>query len=339
MKEIVWSRVIKAVSKKRIINALKVIASFGFSTLARKRVVWGLPIVLTVEPTVLCNLRCPECFTGMGRIHRETNMLSLELFRSLLDQVGDYVWYLLLYNQGEPFFHPHFLEFIELAKQRNIYVTTSTNGHFFNDNAFVQEFIESGIDSIIISLDGADAETYSKYRCQGNFNQVIEGIERLITIRNQRHSRTPAVFIQCLVMRQNEQQMQQMKNLAGDLKVDRLLFKTLQLERHDRGEELLPENPRWQRYQIGNEKRNIKNHAHKGCARLWYSSVMLSDGRIVPCCFDKNGQFSVGAITGNTSFKQIWKSDAYSKFRRKIQQGRNGIEICQNCTQNQKVYL
>lgn len=339
MKEILWSRVIKAASGKRILNSLKVVTASGLSAITKKSFIWGVPFILTVEPTVLCNLHCPQCVTGIGKVNREQNSLSLNCFENIIEQIGDKIWYLLLYNQGEPFLNPHLINLINIAKRKRIYVTTSTNGHFLTDEDNVQKLVASGLDTIIISLDGADAETYLKYRQGANFQQVISGIKKLVKMRDRFNSRTPKILVQCLVMKHNEDQLAQIRELVHDLKADRLLLKTFQIESRDSGEHFLPNNPKWRRYQIKGETIDIKNPLKNRCSRLWYSTVILSDGRIVPCCFDKNGEYAFGVLTQKTKIEKIWKSDAYNKFRTRILQRQESIRICHNCTQNQKVFL
>lgn len=338
-KEIAWGRVFRAASAKRILNGIQSLVGLTLSTITRKSLVWGVPPILTIEPTVQCNLRCLECITGIGKVQREPVDLSLDTFKQIIEEIGDRIWYLLLFNQGEPLLHLDLLEFIRLAKQQRICIATSTNGHFFFDENFVGQFIASGIDVVIISLDGADPETHASYRQGGNFQLVVRGIEKLVSIRNRLQSTTPKIFIQCLVTRQNEHQLERIKNLAKELGADRLLPKTIQLESSENAHILLPSQPAWRRYRIEHEAIKLSNHRKKGCARLWYSSVILSDGRIVPCCFDKNGRYAVGNLTKTTSFSQRWKSNGYHQFRANILKGTEAIGICQNCTQNQKVYL
>lgn len=338
-KEIVWSRVIKAASLKRVFNCLKAITAFGLSTILKRSVVWGVPVVLTVEPTARCNLLCPQCATGMGEVTRERSSLDLTIFKNIIKQLGDQIWYLLLFNQGEPFLNSSLIEFIEIAKRQRIYVTTSTNGHFLSNKDFVQNLVKSGLDTIIISLDGVDQESYGKYRKGGNFQQVIDGIKNLISIRNDFNFKTPEVLVQCLVMKHNENQLDHMKQLAVELKIDRLLFKTFQVETREDGLPFLPDNPDWRRDHYQSDKAHSNNFSKNRCFRLWYSTVILSDGRIVPCCFDKKGEYNFGNINQKMKIEQIWKSDGYNKFRNRIIQKQRSIGICQNCTENQKVYL
>jgi len=339
MKEIIGNRLIKAASLKRITNSIKVLSSLAISIISKKSNVWGVPIVVTVEPTVLCNLRCPQCVTGMGRIKREQHYFDLNLFKQVIEQIGDKLWYLLLYNQGEPFLNPNLVDFIKIAKQKRIYVTTSTNGHFLTDKDFIRTLVKSGLDTIIISLDGADSATYLTYREGGNFERVIDGIKQLIQLRNQLSCSTPKVIVQCLVTRYNEMQREQFIKLTNELNVDRLLFKTFQIESQETGLQFLPKNSNLRRYAIDNEQIANKKSIQKICPRLWYSTVILSDGSIVPCCFDKKGKYSFGNIAKVGSINQVWKSDAYNKFRERILQRRGSFGICKNCTQNETIYL
>ena len=122
MKEIEWSCVLKSASPKRIFNVLKALTSFGMSKIYKKSIVWGKPFIVTIEPTIDCNLKCPQCLTGIGKVRRQEKLFNFQLFTQIIDEFGDYIWYLLLFNQGEPFLNPLLLDFIRLAKQKNIYI-------------------------------------------------------------------------------------------------------------------------------------------------------------------------------------------------------------------------
>ena len=338
MKEIIWQQVIKSGSKKRFLNLIKSLTSLVIANFSEKKIIFGIPPVLTIEPTAVCNLRCPQCLTGLGKLQRDESFLPFELYKKVIDEIGDELWYLLLYNQGEPFLHPQFIEMVRLAKKKRIYVTTSTNGHFFADETSVKKLIDSGIDSIIVSLDGADAATYSEYRRGGDFAAVVEGIRRLIKARNAMKSKTPYILIQCLITKSTEKQLAEVKKLARSLRVNRVLFKTFQVEDENTAAQFLPENAKWRRYDFAASEGRLLHPKVKGpCHRLWYSTVILSDGRVVPCCFDKNGNFSFGNIQ-NATLKEIWTSDEYQQFRKAVRKKSESIPICQNCSRAQKVF-
>lgn len=339
MKEIFWRPLFRSASLPRFMNAIKLAMALAISSVMRKSVVWGVPAVLTVEPTALCNLRCPQCLVGLGRVIRQRKILDFDLYKNMLDQIGHRLWYLLLFNQGEPFLHPQLIELIRYAKRFGIYVTTSTNGHFLTDAHQLSALVESGLDAIIVSVDGSDAISYSAYRQNGDFQRVIDGVARLIHVRTQLHKSTPKLLLQCLVTKHSEHQMPAMRQLADRLHVDRLLFKTLQIENSETAAQYLPEQPAWRRnrQQIGT---NCRKNSLKGkCWRLWYSAVLLSDGRLVPCCFDKNALYNYGQLCPAHHFKSIWKSDASHQFRTTILHQQHTIAICDNCSAHQKVYF
>lgn len=337
MNEIIWTSVARAATATRLINVVKNFASLTLSILLKKSILWGAPSVLHIEPSVCCNLSCPQCLAGLKKIQRNESFISLELYKKIIAEAGDKIWYLLLYNQGEPFLHDNLLEMIQIARRRRIYVITSTNGHFFNDSEFVENFIVSGINAVIISLDGADAETYRHYRKGGNFEMVHAGVKRLVECRKRLGLAYPKIMLQFLVTRKNEHQLGSMKRLAACLKVDRLLIKSIQIEQPQTADEYLPSNPGWRRYDFFEDRIALKNQNHF-CHRLWYSAVVLSDGRVVPCCFDKNSVFTLGNAK-QSSPSSIWKSSAAMKFRNMIIQNGATLDICRNCTENQKTFL
>src|SRR4051794_9604801 len=159
---------------QRAWNAIKVVCSYYVSKWTRKPVQWGYPISISIEPTTSCNLRCPECPSGLRSFTRPTGMMKKELFESVVTQLAPSLSYLIFYFQGEPYLHPHLLEMIKLASVKKIYTATSTNAHYLSDEA-AKETVESGLDRLIISLDGTTQESYQSYRIGGKLDKVIEG--------------------------------------------------------------------------------------------------------------------------------------------------------------------
>lgn len=339
MRRVKLFQIIRAVTARRLLNAAKVLSSFLLSELIRNPVVWGLPFILTIEPTNLCNLHCPQCHTGSGRMNRKPGRMNLKDFKRIIDELGDYLFYLLLYFQGEPYLNEHLFDFIRYVKQRRIYTITSTNGHFLAEDKAVEETITSGLDSILISLDGADQEVYSRYREGGDFQQVVKGISLLVEKKIHLQSKTPEIYLQFLIMRHNEGQIGRMRELVRELRVNGLLLKTLQLEDPAQAQELLPETERYRRYRSQGGELQIKNKLRNSCHRLWTSSLVTWEGEILPCCFDKDGRYSFGRLSQASGFPAIWKSDGYLDFRRRILTDRKSIDICNNCTQGLKIYV
>ena len=147
----------RKVSFRKAINALKVLISYYRSKWTGRPYQWGLPISISIEPTTSCNLRCPECPSGLRQFTRPTGMLKNDFFRQTVDQLEDSLLYLIFYFQGEPFLNPQFLDMVRYASDRGIYTATSTNAHYLKDEV-ARKTVESGLDRLIISIDGTTQE-------------------------------------------------------------------------------------------------------------------------------------------------------------------------------------
>ena len=338
MKEIALTRLIRTITFRRLANAALASGSFFISKLLRKPIVWGTPFILTVEPSSLCNLKCPQCTVGADELTRDQGLLDFETYRRLLNEIGDNIFYLMLFNQGEPFLHLRLLDFIRLAKEKNIYVSISTNGHFLENEGDVRQLMESGLDMLIISLDGADKQTYSKYRTGGDFQKVIEGLQTLFRIKIEMQQRSPEIALQFLVMRHNQDQVPLMKVLAARYGIRRLLLKSVQVEDVAAAQKFLPADESFHRYELSDARLELKANLNAACPRLWTSTVLLSDGSIAPCCFDKDGDYPMGTITCDSTFTHLWRSPDYQRFRKRILKRRHSVEICRNCTQGLKIF-
>ena len=327
-----WINFLKKLTFKKIVNYLILKISYFLSVLSHKPVVFGYPAVATVEPTNLCNLRCIECPAGTGSMTRSKGNLNISLFKSFIDDLSPCLSYLMLYFQGEPLLHPQFTELIQYASHKKVYTSVSTNGHHLNREN-VMRIIESGLDRIIISLDGTDQESYQQYRLGGDFKRVLQGIVNLVQIKKETKSRIPIIILQFIVMSHNENQINDVKALGEKLEVGKTVIKSLQIYDLKKNLDLLPSNSRFSRYKVNkNREAIIKNLLRNKCRRLWHTMVMLKDGCIVPCCFDKDGQYVIGKYP-DSSMNDIWKGEQFSNFRQKILNSRKNIQMCCNCTE------
>jgi len=322
---------------KRIKNAFLVLFSFYYSRLLKKPHVLGLPVSISFEPTTSCNLRCPECPSGLRSFTRPTGMLEAKLFENVISQMKDHLTYLTFYFQGEPYLHPDFLSMVKFAKSHKIYTATSTNAHYLNeDNA--KKTVESGLSRLIISIDGTTQETYQSYRVGGHLNKVIEGTKNIIKWKKELKSQTPHVIFQFLVVKPNEHQIDEVYALAQELGVDEVRLKTAQIYDYEDGSSLMPDNSKYSRYyKDSSGKYKIKNSLDDGCWKMWHSCVITWDGKVVPCCFDKDAQHQLGSLQVNT-FREVWFGRSYNNFRQQLFKSRSQIEMCKNCTEGTKVW-
>ncbi|WP_234734402.1 SPASM domain-containing protein [Tellurirhabdus bombi] len=325
------------VTPKRAWNALKVLSSYYESKRTGKSVHRGLPIALSFEPTTSCNLRCPECPSGLRSFTRPTGMLPEDLFKRTIDELADTLLYLIFYFQGEPYLHPQFLDLVGYAHQKGIYTATSTNAHYLTD-ANARKTVESGLDRLIISIDGTTQEVYQQYRVGGKLHKVIEGTKNILKWKKELKSRTPHVIFQFLVVRPNEHQIDDVKRLAKELGVDEVALKTAQIYDYEEGSDLIPTIDKYARYARQSDgKYTIKNTLDGHCWKMWHSCVITWDGLVVPCCFDKDAHHRLGDLKEQT-FKQLWQSEPYHDFRQALIRSRSEIEMCKNCTEGTQVW-
>lgn len=322
---------------RRLLNISKVLGSYYYSKYTRKAVQWGLPISVSFEPTTSCNLRCPECPSGLRSFTRPTGMLQRELFNRFVDEVHKDITYMIFYFQGEPYLNRGFLDMVKYASDRNIYTATSTNAHYLKDEV-ARKTVESGLDRLIISIDGTTQETYQSYRVGGKLEKVIEGTKNIVKWKKELRSSTPHIIFQFLVVKPNEHQMDDVIKMGEDLGVDEVKFKTAQVYDYENGNELIPTKEKYSRYKKqADGTYKIKNKLLNHCWKLWHSCVITWDGKVVPCCFDKDADHRLGDLQSQ-DFKTLWKGDLYYKFRASVVKSRKEIDICTNCTEGTKVW-
>ncbi|MDH5475973.1 MAG: SPASM domain-containing protein, partial [Cyclobacteriaceae bacterium] len=144
---------------------------------------------------------------------------------------------------------------------------------------------------------------------------------------------------QFLVVKPNEHEIEEVKQLGKELGVDKVAFKTAQIYDYENGSPLIPDNQRYSRYKFDSSKGKffIKNSFFNHCWKMWHSCVITWDGKVVPCCFDKDAHYVLGNLT-TESFKSVWGNDNYINFRKSLIKGRSEIEMCKNCTEGTKVW-
>ncbi len=307
------------------------------SRVTKKPSHWGMPLSISFEPTTSCNLRCPECPSGLRSFTRPTGMLEEALFKKTIDELASTLLYLIFYFQGEPFLNTKFLELVKYAATKKIYTATSTNAHYLND-AVAKKTVESGLDRLIISIDGTTQETYQSYRIGGKLEKVIEGTKNIIKWKKALKSKTPHVVFQFLVVKPNEHQIAEVQKLADELGVDEVGLKTAQIYDYKNGSDLIPTIDQYSRYKKNSDgSYSIKNKLLNHCWKMWHSCVITWDGKVVPCCFDKDAHHRLGDVS-QEPFSKLWKNDDYKTFRASLLKSRTEIEMCKNCTEGTKIW-
>lgn len=322
---------------RKILNWIRVEASVG----VKPAKPWGWPTHLQIEPTTLCNLRCARCHVTEG-MNRPAGHMELDLFKKLIDEIGDYVFLILLWDWGEPLLNPAIYEMIAYARRRGVKVVTSTNAHLLAQRDNADKLIESGLDSLIIALDGITQETYSKLRQGGSLETALEGVRAIVERKQALGSPTPLVNLRFLVMTHNEHEIPELKILAESLGVDVLSLKTLNPHSGDLysadksaeskgGTELFPRDERYRRFAYAEDGRTRVRVENNPCKSLWNSPAVHWNGTVCPCTFDYDERFILGDVSKD-SFTDIWAGEAYGKMRRQFRRDWEGLAMCCNCS-------
>ncbi|MBU0755052.1 MAG: radical SAM protein, partial [Planctomycetes bacterium] len=278
----------------------------------------GYPYHAIIDPTNMCTLKCPFCPAGNGGLKQPRGKMSYERFKTAVDLLGPYLFELSLYNWGEPFLNKRIFEMIRYAKQYQIRTGISSNlNHFSREKA--EDLVESGLDELIVSVDGISPATYSKYRVGGDFHKVIRNLYEIAQAKKRLGKTTPFVIYQFLVFRHNEHEIPGVEAVGRKAGADQVKVIPAWISDPD----WIPDNDRYSRYKnkadsaSGDKKRDveIKKPAQVSCHWLWNSIVINWDGSVHPCCSHHDKALGFGNIF-EQPFEEVWNGQRYREARR-----------------------
>lgn len=291
------------------------------------------PFVLLLDPSSLCQLQCPVCPTGLenaGKVgHGRTfyrasrKLLSREIFDTVLAELGDTLFFVHLYNWGEPLLNPNLSYFIRELVQRDIAVDIHTNLSLpLNDRA-VEELIDSGLGRIEASIDGFSQESYGRYRVNGRFDLARDNLVRLAAARDRLGADTQIVW-NFLIFRFNEAEIEPTRRFCEERGIE-FVRREAALSEALR-DEFLPsyrEGEILEDFFVQRAKPfdpgAIAGRPDQSCGWHYYYSVVNADGSVSPCCAPWESDWDFGCIeAGRTSFADIWNSQALQASRRDV---------------------
>ncbi|MBI2450080.1 MAG: radical SAM protein [Candidatus Nealsonbacteria bacterium] len=299
---------------------------------------FGHPYAALIEVGNYCNLRCPTCPTPAGKICRKRELMSFDNFKKVIDNIKDSVQVVLLYFTNEPLLNPDISRMAGYAHQNGLYTEISTNAVLLN-REMTNDLFRSKLDRIILDLDGTSKESYEQFRVGANFEQVLGNITYFCRQKQALKLRRPFIELQFVFNKLNQNELEDVKKIAKDLKVDRLSIRSFNLgeyaysekEREELSRKFFPdksENDRSVRYKKEDGKLKIKNPPDK-CPLAKSHLVVLADGSVSMCCYDLNGRYFYGNVLSQ-KLKDIW-FDPVVRERRKIAQKR-GYPLCKTCS-------
>jgi len=304
----------------------------------RQARVWGYPYHYVIDPTNICTLRCPLCPTGRGTLKRPRGKMSFHNFKKLVDEIAPYAYFLDLYNWGEPFLHAQIFDMIDYASSRNISTKISTNLNHF-DEGMARRAVEAGLEELVISLDGADQETYEKYRVGGSLDKVIEGIRALVRQRELHRSLFPILTMRVLLNRHNEHQIPAIRHLGRQLGVDNVVVAPIMVNTDSPEDmaEWLPTDEERSFYDYRTRQDKTLQRV-KACPYLWETCVISWEGGVSPCCWYDDPANDFGNAFAQP-IKDIWNNEFYIASRQVFRGEEVGLEtVCVRCKGRPRYY-
>jgi radical SAM protein with 4Fe4S-binding SPASM domain len=294
---------------------------------------YGRPVSITIEPTNICNLRCPICETGANVLSRKPQMMTYDEFVKIIDKVGPGANHVMFYYMGEPFLNREAYRMIRYARDMGLYVMTCTNG----DVVDPERLYESGINLVSFQIGGVTQETHSIYRVNSLLSKVIDNLSRYLEIIRLR-GRKPAenhVELGFIVMRHNEGEIEQFLKMAENLGVDRKNMIKPCVRTPGQGRDFLPQSDAFWIYEREKlEKEGYlspkKNYPENSCPWLYYSITIQVDGSVVPCCRDAHGRQIMGNLL-EQSLDEVWNGPKLRAFRKLVCADQVNVDICRLC--------
>ncbi len=324
-----------------------------------------LPSYVQIEPVGQCNLRCQMCsiqFRQDGPPYGPPAFMEFETFIHLIDQMAD-VQELHMQGLGEPMMHPRFFDMVEYATDRGIRVTTNSNLTLLNDKR-AERCVNSGLDCLHISIDGATAETYERIRVRAHFDRVLRNLERLLRVRERLGSTHPTLIMVVVIMRQNLHELPDLVHLANRYSMKRVFVQHLC---HDFGESSLPayyrpmrdfvqsetlfeDDPERVAHYFGEARRiaqqvsielrlprtQLRIHpqgtpGQTRCNWPWSGAYISYQGYAMPCCMVSTpDRINFGDVT-TQGMEATWNNSSYAAFRDQLASD-EPPEVCRSCS-------
>ena len=324
--------ILKHSTPRRLANLLMVEAEYR---LRRTRLV-GRPYVLVADPTNVCNLRCPLCSTGLMQRGRQAEMMSWETYTRVIDTMAPWAYKVNLFNWGEPLLHSHIFDMIRYASEKNLGTSMSSNMSIALSDESIDGLINSGLEFICLSIDGATQETYATYRRRGDLELVLSNVRRLVTRRRELGSRTPALEWQFIPMKHNEHEIDAARAIAKEIGVDQFRVIPVGIPFDSPNPQELrnawfPTSVSDGRLDTGDEIAS-NGQSTSACYFLYRYLVVNPDGKTSPCCVVSGEKNDFGKIDGR-DFKALWNNAMYRSGRAQFATG-GKVEtatVCDRC--------
>ncbi len=297
------------------------------------------PRAAAIDPVNICNLRCPLCPTGLGKLDFDPTVMTLDAFKMIIDKIPS-LRITMLYNWGEPFLNPSIFDMVRYAASLGIYTQIDSNFSLEKEQGFFENIVTSGLSELRVSLDGASQEIYSRYRRNGEFARVLSNVQRVNAAKKRLNKKTPRLVWRFIVNKFNEGEIAAAQRRAKDLKMkfqkiligtgeDCIDFKR-EVSTEQCRQEWLPSPAMRQTLEktlMGGTK------SKKYCPFLFRLPIINPDATVSPCCFVASKTNTFGDLK-QKSFLEVWHNARYRASRslfKKTDRPAGITTICFDC--------
>jgi pyruvate-formate lyase-activating enzyme len=340
---------------------------------ARRTELIARPFGIEVDPCNGCTLACPGCIHSVetrrfGLFDWPRGVLSPDRYEMFLDRYGPYASNILLCNYGEPLLNPRTPDYIRAAKRylAQATISTSLSVRQFDADAYVA----SGLDYMIVSIDGATQPVYERFRRNGDLSLVYENLHWLVEARASANTRFPVIAWQYLAFEHNVHEIPLALEKAESIGINEFRITPPFDVSWDDPEmrpardvrmRVVPLEPVWPEDYASNWNRfpdEINGAAIQKafeyawpsigagplqpaapvstCPWLYTNTIMDAGGRLLPCCCApaKGQDLVFGQIDGNNPTADLFNTPKHLAAREFFRTGERipGGPHCMNCT-------
>ena len=275
---------------------------------------FGYPYWMVIGVTSTCNLECPGCPKGLRlQDNRRQRVMTLDDFKRVVGEVKPYVFNVAFNAWGEAFLNKNIFDMIETASSNNLGTLVSANLNYLPPGGG-ERLVKSGLERLVVSVDGATQESYARYRIRGQLDKVLENVREIVAAKRKLGSKLPHIAWQFLLFEHNQDEVDMAREMAKEIGFDEIYFMTAGNRFNDErvNNQVRPE--------IAAQFYNENQAVEPVCARPWYFIEINSDGGVSPCCDIEayNGEDDFGNIL-KTPLKKIWNNEIYKESRKLFQ--------------------
>jgi MoaA/NifB/PqqE/SkfB family radical SAM enzyme len=270
---------------------------------------------------------------------RQPTSIDWPLWKGILDDIGDYLFHLDMFNWGEPLLHKDTPELVKYAKSKDIRVWVSSNLNAKLTEEYIQRLVKSGLDLLVVSISGVTQETYEKYHRLGNISVVRDNMRRIQSARSALKISTPTIIFKFLVFRHNEHEVDIAKRDYKDWGADEIRVggAFTDISEYDKRfcqsfnvsafePSTIPEyNPSLKESPA--RKPRDTNGKNRPCDWLYQAFVLNPNGKVSPCCGVWSEKDDFAEYSPASGFFAAWNSQGFQRARKLLRKSRKDTDV------------